>query len=152
MFIFFFFLKGLGVKGQQVPFSVSNQAEAAVQVWNKHSNRPRRPKNPVCLAANHSLFFFFLRLLGLCDIFDQNSSGCRETNPNELQIIFVFGSEEYQIIRIKGNVGAFSDWKRLALNLHIDLSQPFNLQPVSHFCCRTDTNYSENKCELLLLL
>lgn len=28
----FFFLKGLGVKGQQVPFSVSNQAEAAVQV------------------------------------------------------------------------------------------------------------------------
>lgn len=49
-----FFLKGLGVKGQQVPFSVSNQAEAAVQVWNKHSNRPRRPKSPVCLAVNHS--------------------------------------------------------------------------------------------------
>lgn len=45
-------------------------------------------------------------------------------------------------------------WERscLALNLHINLNQPFNLQPVSHFCCSMDTNYSENRCELLLLL
>lgn len=60
----FFFLKGLRVKGQQAPSSMSNQAE---QVGNKHLNRPHRPKSPVCLDVHHSLLcvcvWVFVRFL-----------------------------------------------------------------------------------------